>query len=163
MRRFHFRLERVLTVKKQRERLAEIRQQQARARLEEAKAECRRIEAELARTAASAAAKLREAVSLGTWQAPYEHVARLSDLLTAAQARVSEAQKQLQEADRLRIQAALEVEALVGLRTREWQNYRQEAARQQQNNLDELGLQRWLAKRVERPFGHRDPREGGES
>jgi len=163
VRRFHFRLERVLSVKKQRERLAEIQQQQARARLEEAKAECRRIEDELTRTAASAAAKLREAVSLGTWQAPYEHVAHLSDLLTAAQARVSEAQKQLQEADRLRIQASLEVEALVGLRTREWQTYRRDAARQQQNNLDELGLQRWLAKRVERPFGRLDPREGGEA
>jgi flagellar export protein FliJ len=160
MKRFHFRLEHVLSLKEQRERLAEMRQQQARARLEEMRAECARIEGEMVRVAVAAATRLREAAALGTWQAHYEQTAHLAEMLTAAQRKTAEAEAQLQEANRLRIQASLEVEALRGLRTREWQNYRKEAAQHQQNNLDELGLQRWLAKREKGPFASPDPREG---
>jgi flagellar export protein FliJ len=162
VKRFHFGLERVLSLKEHRERLAEMRQQFARARLEQAQAECQRLEAELVRTATSAATKLREAVRLGTWQAPYEQSALLSEMLAAAQKRTAEAEKQLQEADQLRIQATREAEALRSLRTRQWQSYRQEVARQRQNNLDELGLQRWLAKRDAGPFGGPALGEGDE-
>lgn len=151
MKRFHFRLERVLSLKKQRERLAEIRQQQARALWEAARAECVRIEEELARTAANTTEKLREAAALGTWQVHYEQTARLGELLTAAQKRLDEAEKLLQETNRLRIQATQEVEMLRDLRAKEWHNYRKETARQQQNKLDELGLQRWLEQRANRP------------
>lgn len=161
MKRFHFRLERVLSLKEQRERLAEMRQQQARARLEEAQAECVRIEEEMVHLAAAASSRLRESAVLGTWQAHYEQAAHLSELLTAAQRQANDAEARLQEANRLRIQASLEVEALRGLRAREWQNYRKEVGQQRQNNLDELGLQRWLAKRAAEPFASPDPREGG--
>lgn len=150
MKRFHFRLERVLSLKEQRERLAEMRQQQARARWEEVRAECGRIEEELARTTAQTAAKLRDAATLGTWQVHYEQAARLNELLAAAQQRLAEAEKVLQEMNRLRIQATQEVEMLRNLRAKEWHNYRREMARQQQNKLDELGLQRWLAERANR-------------
>lgn len=150
MKRFHFRLERVLSLKEQRERLAAMRQQQARARWEEAQAECCRIEEELARTAANTTEKLREAAALGTWQSHYEQAARLDELLAAAQQRLAEAEKLLQETNRLRIQAAQEVEMLRDLRAKEWHNYRKESARQQQNTLDELGLQRWLGERANR-------------
>lgn len=160
MKRFHFRLERVLSLKEQRERLAELRQQQARAHLEEAKAECVRIEDEMVRVAAAAAARLRESAGLGTWQAHYEQSAHLAKMLTTAQQRASEAEAALQEANRLRVQASLEVEALRSLRTREWQNYRKETARHKQNNLDELGLQRWLAKRAAGTMARPNSREG---
>jgi flagellar export protein FliJ len=160
MKRFHFRLERVLSLKEQRERLAEMRQQQARARLEEAQAECLRIEGEMARVAAVAAARLRESVSLGTWQAHFDRLAHLAEMLAAAQRTTGEAEAALQEANRQRLQASLEVEALRGLRSSQWQNHRKDAARQQQNNLDELGLQRWLAQRAERPIASPDPLKG---
>ncbi len=150
MKRFHFRLERVLSLKEQRERLAEMRQQQARARWEEARVECGRIEGELAHAAANTAARLREATALGTWEVHYEQAARLDELLAAAQQRLAEAEKLLQETNRLRIQAAQEVEMLRDLRAKEWHNYHKEMARQQQNKLDELGLQRWLAERANR-------------
>ena len=149
MKRFQFRLEGVLALKEQRERLAEMRQQRARARWEEARAECVQIEEQLARTAANTAEKLGEAATLGTWQAHYEQVSLLDELLTAAKHRLVEAEKQLQEMNRLRIQAAQEVETLRLLRAKEWEDYRKEAARQQQNKLDELGLQRWLARQKE--------------
>lgn len=160
MKRFYFRLQRVLSLKEQRERMAELRQQQARAGLEAIRAECIHIEDEMQRLATDAAARLRESATLGTWQAHYEQAAFLSDVLTAAQRRAAEAEAQLQEANRLRIQASLEVEALRSLRTREWQDYRKEAARQQQNNLDELGLQRWRANRAAGPLASPDPRQG---
>ena len=146
MKRFHFRLERVLSLKEQHERVAEIRQQQARARWEEARMECVRIEEQLARTTADAAEKLRTAATLGTWQAHYQQAAHLGERLAAAQRRLAEFEKLLQEANSLRIQAAQEVETLRHLRAREWQAYRKEAARQQQNKLDELDLQRWLVR-----------------
>jgi flagellar export protein FliJ len=160
VRRFQFRLERVLSLKEQRERLAEMRQQQAAARLEEARSECVRIEEQLAATTTRAAEKLREAAVLGTWQAHYEQAVALGEMLAAAQGRASEAETLLQEANRLRIQAALEVETLRGLRAREWENYRKDAARQQQNNLDELGMQRWMAAQGAGPFGSPAAAEG---
>jgi flagellar export protein FliJ len=163
MKRFHFRLERVLSLKEQRERQAEMKQRQARARWEQARQECLRIEEELARTAANTGARLREAAALGTWRAYYEQATRLGELLTAARLRLAEAEKLLQEANRLRIQAAQEVETLRALRTNEWQSYRKEAARQQQNKLDELGLQRWLAAKVRGPFGISQSGEGSGS
>jgi flagellar export protein FliJ len=160
MKRFQFRLERVLWLKEQRERLVEMQQQQARARCEEARAACAHIEAELVRTAAHAMERMREAATLGTWRSHYEQAARLGELLAAAQRRLGEAEKLLQEANRLRIQAALEVETLRNLRSKEWQNYRKEAARRQHNKLDELGLQRWLAARDQGPFGCSDTAQG---
>jgi len=160
VKRFQFRLERVLSLKEQRERLAEMRQQQARARWEEARAECVRIEEQLAHTAANSAKKMREAAALGTWLAHYERAAHLGELLAAAQRRLAEAEKLLQEMNRQRIQAAQEVETLRDLRAKEWHNYRKEAARQQQNKLDELGLQRWLAERDAGPFGNPDTAQG---
>lgn len=160
MKRFQFRLQRVLALKEQRERLAELRQQQARTRWDDARTECLRIEEQLTQTTANAARRLREAAVLGTWQAHYEQAAALGELLAAAQRRLIEAEKLLQEANRLRIESALEVETLRDLRAREWQDYRKQAARQQQNNLDELGLQRWLAARDVGPFGSPDTAEG---
>jgi flagellar FliJ protein len=160
MKRFHFPLESVLRVKERREQLAEMRQQQARARLEQEQAECERIEEEVARTAADAEARLREAAALGIWQAVYERTAMLGEQLRAAQRLTDEAEAQLQEADRLRIQASQEAEALRALRARDWEDYRKEAARRRQDNLDEVSLQRWLAARDAGPFGSRDKAEG---
>lgn len=163
MKRFQFRLERVLSVKERRERLAEMRQQQARARWEAARAECAKIEEQLADAAAHAAERLQQAAALGTWRAYYERTASLDDLLAAAQRRLIEVENQLQEANRQRIQASLEVEALRDLRAKEWQNYQKQAAQQQQNRLDEIGLQRWLAAREKGPFGSPDPAEGNDT
>jgi flagellar export protein FliJ len=162
MKRFHFRLERVLSVKKQREKLAEMRQQQARAQWEEAKAECTRLEEELLRNAVESAARLRQAAALGTWQAHYERAAMLEQSLRVAQRRADEAEARLQEANRLRIQASLEVEALLTLRTREWETYRRDAERRRQNDLDEVGMQRWLARRAANPFAVVEGSEGDE-
>ncbi|MGH7223173.1 MAG: flagellar FliJ family protein, partial [Gemmataceae bacterium] len=114
-------------------------------------------------TAADAARRLREAASLGTWGAYYECAAALDETLTAAQQRLAEAEKLLQEANRLRIQATQEVETLRHLRARQWQDYRKEAERQRQNNLDELGLQRWLAARKAGLFDSPDSAERGVS
>lgn len=161
MKRFQFRLQQVLSLKEQRERLAEMWQQQARARRDEAQAECKRIEEQITQTTANAAQRLREAAALGTWPAHFAQAAALDEMLTVAHQHLVEAEKLLQEANRLRIQAALEVETLRDLRAREWQEYRKQAARQRQNNLDELGLQRWLAARDAGPFGSPDTAEGG--
>ncbi len=152
MKRFHFRLERALAVKKQREKMAEMRQQQARARWEEARAECARIEKELLRNAEESAARLRQAAALGTWQAHYERASQLEELLREARRIADEVEARLQEANRLRIQASLAVEALLSLRAREWESYRRDAGRRRQNDLDELGMQRWLAQRAASPF-----------
>ncbi len=162
MRRFHFRLERVLAVKKQREKLAEMRQQQARGQWEEARAECARIEEELLHNAVESAARLRQAAALGTWQAHYERAAQMEEWLRAARRTADEAEARLQEANRLRIQASLEVEALLSLRAREWENYRRDAGRRRQNDLDELGMQRWLAQRAASPFAVREGNEEDE-
>lgn len=55
--------------------------------------------------------------------------------------------QQLAEADRRRIQASVEVEALLTLRHQQWEEYREAQLRAGQRELDELGLWRWLAAR----------------
>ena len=144
MKRFEFRLERVLKVKQQRQRLAELRQQQARARLNAAQAVVAALQGEIRETAAAVERSVG-ANGRQLWMALYERSRILGQALEAAEVKVQQAQEELSKADAWRRQIATEVEALLNLRQQQWQGYCQEVARAQQEQLDELGLRRWLA------------------
>jgi hypothetical protein len=144
VRRFEFRLERVLKVKKQREWLAELRLKQARAVLDAAEAEVAALTEQVARGADALAARLGQpddGSRLGRWQ----QSARLGDLLEAAEAKARAAAARYREAAAARTQIAAEVEALFFLRRQEWQEHRLALLRAGQEQLDEVGLRRWLA------------------
>lgn len=147
MQRFEFRLERVLKVKQQRERLAEMRQKQARVALDAARADVAALNDQIARNAAEYEARLGRGGAadglLGLWQ----QSARFADQMSFLEARVHQAAAHYQAASAARAQIATEVEALLGLRRQKWEEHRLLAQRAQQEQLDDVGMRRWRAGR----------------
>lgn len=161
MRRFHFRLERVLKLKQQRQYLAELRLQQARLTLDAALARVRALEVQLA----LAAEVLREQVTMGpsssgAWLAASAHTAHLSRAIQDAAAKVEKAEQDVREATAVRVQRAVEAEALLHLRDNAWEVHRDESMAGEQRRLDEEGLRRWQANRGQGPSAA--PTSGGE-
>lgn len=147
MQRFEFRLERVLKVKQQRERLAEMRQKQARVALDAARADVAALNDQIARNAASYEARLGRPEESGALLALWQQSARFADQMSLLEARVRQAAGHYEEASAARAQIATEVEALLGLRRQKWEEHRLLAQRAQQEQLDDVGMRRWRAGR----------------
>jgi flagellar export protein FliJ len=147
VKRFEFRLERVLRLKRQRTRLAEIRQKRARMAVDAAEARVAAIRLELARNAAGLGEKVGVALPAGTWQGVQAHAARLGRDLEAAEVDLRRATGELDQAAAARARAAAEEEALLFLRRRAEETHREAVARAEQVRLDELSLLRWRAAR----------------
>jgi flagellar protein FliJ len=139
--RFEFSLEQLLRLKRQRERLAELRQKQTAAALAAARAEVAALWERVAQAATEFSAAKESTVAL--WMAASRHVGRLREDLAAAEAQAERADKDCQEATALRKDLAVEVEALLTLREGQWQEYRRERGRQEQLLLDDWGLRFW--------------------
>jgi len=147
VKRFEFRLERVLRLKRQRARLAELRQKRARMAVEVAEARVAAIREELLRSAAYLGEKVGKALPTGAWQGVQDHAARLGRDLTAAEADVRRLTVEFEQAAAARARAVAEEEALLYLRRHAEEAHREAAQRAEQVRLDELGLLRWRAAR----------------
>lgn len=147
VKRFEFRLERVLRLRHQRARLAEMRQLQARRAVEVAEGRAAGIRAELAKDALGLGEKVGRALPPGAWQSVQARAARLGRELEAAEADVRRAAEELERAAAARVRAVAEEEALLYLRRRAEEAYHEATARAEQVRLDELGLQRWRSAR----------------
>lgn len=144
-RKFEFSLERLLQVKQQLERQAELEQLRARRVLDEACAQVQQVRDQLQRLAEQAAAGVGRLLTAQQWAMTAEMSDRLARLLQEAESRLTEAQAHYQQAARRRAQLATEVEALQTLRRQQWQQWRQDMQKAEQERLDELGLRRWQA------------------
>lgn len=151
MKRFDFRLARVLKLKRQQAWLAEQRQKQARAVLDTAQARVTDLEGQLAQTAASLVGHLGHTVDSSAWIARYEHSMQIEWALDVAEARVQEAFAKWQETVAKQTQMRQEVEALLHLRRQQWQAYQREVSLEQQEHLDELSMRRWMIRQAEGP------------
>jgi flagellar export protein FliJ len=147
VKRFEFRLERVLRLKRQRTRLAELQQKRARLAVEAIEARIVAIRADLARDALGLEAKVGRPLPVGAWQSVQARAARLGRDLVAAEADLRKAVEELERAAAARARAATEEEALLYLRRHAEEVHREAAARAEQVRLDELGLRRWQAAR----------------
>jgi flagellar export protein FliJ len=145
MKRFDFRLERLLSVKKRLERLAEQRQQQARAEFDAAMAEATRARGRVEEASSGGLEMARKAATLGCWQARAELIASLERLAAAARERAATFLERLRAADLDRTRIASEVEAIEHLRERYADIHHTELLRRQYEQLDEIGLRRWTA------------------
>jgi flagellar FliJ protein len=145
VKRFQFSLERVLKLKEQRERMAELRLKQAQMVLEQARSVVAAIREQLRQVAATLENKVGAPISPAGWIMYYEHSQQLGRTLEQAEAKVVQARKHLQEAAAERTQIATEVEALHHLRDQQWQEHWEEMMRLEQIRLDELGMRRWQA------------------
>lgn len=144
MKRFQFSLERVLRLKKQRERLAELRLMQARQVLDKHCAEVARIAEQLRQTAAAASRQVGSTLPAGSWIAYYQHAVQLERLLQTAEGRVALARKAVEEAAAARTAVTKEVEALLYLRRNQWELHLEARAQEEQNRLDEVSMRRWI-------------------
>ncbi|MBW3543288.1 MAG: flagellar FliJ family protein [Planctomycetes bacterium] len=143
MKRFEFRLERMLKFQRQRERQAELHQQEARLELAVAESQVAAMAERLLETAASIS---EQTVRPGVQHARptgFEHLVQVEQTLEAARTRVRAAQGHLDRATQERVGAATEAEALNLLRERSWNEHRKEVNRAQQVKLDDTALRQW--------------------
>jgi flagellar export protein FliJ len=159
MRRFHFRLERVLRLKQQRQRLAELRLKEARLKLDAAQARVVALNEEVAQAARELNDLIRGPHSSGAFLAAAAHTSRLTRALQEAAAVVDKAEHEVREATALRRQRAIEAEALLYLREQAWEAHQDEALSSQQRRLDEIGLRQWETRRGPGPSA--EPTPGG--
>ena len=158
MQRFRFSLERVLRLKKQRKRLAEARQAETLARLREIEAEEEVLKRELQKTALGMQEKLAQGLNLTNWLNAFRQAASIGKSMANAQARRLVAVGRVAEAAAALRQVAQETEALIQLRERHWQAYREAVNKTEQIQLDDLGLRRWRGAEDSGPLP-----EGGQS
>jgi flagellar FliJ protein len=148
VKRFEFNLDGVLRVKKQLERLAELEQQKAQQAVADARARADELKQRLTSAADSMAARVGQAVDASRWVTAYELTERLGQQIDAAETDLQFAEKKLSDARTERARVASEVEALRTLRQQQWDKWRQEAEKAGQEQLDEVGLRRWMAARA---------------
>lgn len=147
MKRFYFRLDKLLHYQEQRQKQADLRLRQAGLERDTAHADVERVQHQLLQTC-----RLDEAV--GRPVEPHlriqtlRHAEQLSQTLGTAQEKLKTAELRFREANRQRTEVTQEVESLRTLRQRQWRDHRDEAARQQQVELDEVVMQQWSAQNV---------------
>lgn len=148
MKRFEFHLDGLLRVKRQLEHLAELEQQKAQQAVTDARARADDLKQRLTAAADSLVARVGQAVDASRWVTAYELTERLGRQIDAAETDVQSAEKKLTDARNERVQVATEVEALRTLRQQQWDKWRQEVEQAGQEQLDEVGLRRWMAARA---------------
>jgi flagellar export protein FliJ len=149
VKRFDFPLDRVLKIKRQLERVAELEQQRAGDAVNRARAILQRHHDELTRVSDHVLAGVGRPVAAHHWAAASDLSGRIGQSIQAAEAEVDAAEKRLRAAAQKRARVATEVEAIATLRRQQWDEWRQEAQQVDQERLDELGLRRWQAARDE--------------
>jgi len=156
---FDFRLARVLRLKEQKKRQAELLLQHVAAVLQGAQAEVAALQNLLVETATRTGDQAGQAVQAATWIARALYIGKIKQSLELAETKVQQAQYQFQEANQQRLAITTEVEALLFLRKQQWQEYRRGVAREEQIQRDERAVYRWNVGREQDGFGTQTPKE----
>jgi flagellar FliJ protein len=149
VKRFEFSLDRLLKVKRQLERIAEMEQMRAREAVDRAHANLQELRNQLSRVADQLNDSVGRPMSPFQWTSVYDLADRLGQSIRTSEQEVSETEQKLLAASQERAQIATEVEALATLRQQQWSQWRQEAQKADQDRLDELGMRQWQAARDE--------------
>lgn len=145
MKRFEFSLDRLLKVKKQLERLAELEQARAAQVVVEARVRVDGLKTRLLSVSSSLHSAVGQGVSPGQWVNAYamsEHIGRQIEL---AEQSAKAAEDKLAAAAKQRTAVSTEVEALASLRQQKWEQWQHEAAAKAQEQSDEVTMRRWTA------------------
>jgi flagellar biosynthesis chaperone FliJ len=145
VKRFDFRLERVLRLKKQLEHMAEISQQAAQVQATNAEAHVASLADQLVAMGNEMDLRVGQAEPIDAWRVRFEQGIRTGQALEAASGRARQAAQLLRDANARRARLATEVETLLGLRNQQWQAFARRLNRSEQEQLDELSLRRWRA------------------
>ncbi len=156
MKRFEFSLDRLLRVKRQLERLAELEQQRAQAALEQARTTLQGFRDQLTRVSDQFSAAIGRAMPSLQWAFASDMAERLGRSIGQSEQEVAAAEQKLFAAAQERAQLATEVEAIATLRRQQWELWRQEAQKADQDRLDEVGLRLWQLARDDEEAAARD-------
>jgi flagellar protein FliJ len=149
LKRFEFSLDRLLRVKRQLERLAELEVRQAQLAVEQARATLEGFQDQLARVSDQFSHAIGRPMTPQQWVSASDMADRLGHSIRAAEHAVEQAKQKLETASQERAQIATEVEAISTLRQRQWQQWRQEAEKADQERMDEVSLRLWQNARDE--------------
>jgi flagellar FliJ protein len=149
VKRFEFSLDRLLRVKRQLERLAELEQRRALEAAEQARAALQGLRDQLSRISDQFAASVGQAMQPYQWASASDLAERLGKSIHGAEQAVEKAEQKLLTAAQERAQLATEVEAISTLRQQQWDLWRHEAQKADQDRLDEVGLRLWQNARDE--------------
>ncbi len=143
MKRFEFSLDRMLKIKRQRQRLAELEQQRARVKVDTAKSRIEELQNQLGRLSENLIAWVGQTMTPHHWVSSYDMSQQIGQALVEAEKEVVSAENFYWEKVEERASIATEVEALQTLRKQKWDLFRQECMQADQARLDEIGMQRW--------------------
>ena len=142
LKKFQFRLQRLLWYHQQRQKQAEVQLQQAAMQREAAAAELRDVQEQL-EAACQLPERAGQLVDLCARQNVVAHLQVLGRTVTAAQEKLKLAEQRVREADRVRTQITKDVEGLLHLRAVQQAEHHDEVAHQQQIVLDEVVMRQW--------------------
>jgi flagellar export protein FliJ len=152
MKRFTFRLERVLRITRQRERQAELSQQHAKSQLNLATIQLTAAREHLNSQAAALANGSGHPCSPSSRIGALQYLGQLHRQVELAEAHARKAEGLLNEAIVKRAAIHREVESLGSLRRNQWHEHRREATQAAQVQLDELSMRRWQSSTAADPF-----------
>lgn len=147
MKRFRFAFATLLKVKEQREQLAEARVASARLELEACRERLARLHAALGEVSRHLELSLGTALQGQAWAGAFEQSSRLERAIRTAEAAVASAELAMHEAIQARTRISSEVEMLDTLKQQRWELYREDMQRAEQEQLDELGMRKWVKAR----------------
>lgn len=142
MKRFQFQLEKLLRYHQQRQRQAELRMSRAAREREAAQAKVRELERQIDVTC-RLPERIGGSIDPALREQSLRQAQQLCDLRQEAQETLKLAEGRFREAQSHHTAVTQQVEALSHLRSQRWQEYLDEAARQQQIELDDAVMKQW--------------------
>lgn len=142
MKKFQFRLQRLLWYHQQRRKQAEVKLQQAAMQREVAATAVVEMQRTIER-ACQLPERVGQVVSLSARLTVAAHLEELQKALRTAQENLQKADQRLREATEVCTQITKDVEGLLHLRVQQLAEHTDEVARQQQIVLDEVVMRRW--------------------
>jgi flagellar export protein FliJ len=142
VKKFQFRLQRLLWYHQQRQKQAEVRLQQAAMQREAAQGVVLEIQRQIEQ-ACRLPEQVGKLIDVTARQNMTGHLQNLGRSLTAAQEKLKQTEQRLREADQARAQVTRDVEGLLHLRSEQLVEHGDEVARQQQIVLDEVVMRQW--------------------
>jgi flagellar protein FliJ len=143
--KFVFPLERLLRLRRQQERMAEVEALRAKAALDAAQAKAADLRDRLTKLSDELSATVGQTFAARMWTTSADQSMWLSQAIVAADAAVKTAVEAYKAADRKRAGIAAEVEALSTLRGEHLAAFKQEQQKAEQDRVDEAGLRRFTA------------------
>lgn len=145
MQKFEFTLERSLKIRRQQERYAEIEVLRASAAVDAARARLEQFEVQLQEHATMMHRAVGQQLPPGEWGNMNLTTMLINESIVAAKGDLMVAEQRLDDARQRRATIASEAEALQSIRDQQFDQFKKQLQKLEQERVDESGLRTWLA------------------